>query len=659
MTTSRFREQFQDYNRWKDNLVAGMQTLQRWLSRNELASSDSDRAIRDCLELLHSDQLTVAFVAEFSRGKSELINAIFFAEYGRRILPSAAGRTTMCPTELFYDRVQDKAYIRLLPIETRGDERSIADFKKDPSAWTNIDLDLDSAEQIQRALQEVVQVKPAKIEEAKRLGLYNPGQSYGENDNDLAPGYVEIPRWRHAIISFPHPLLKQGLTLLDTPGLNALGTEPELTLNMLPKAQAVVFVLGADTGVTRSDLEIWQHHIKGFCSNCNNGLVVVLNKIDTMWDELKEPDSVHASIQSQGRTAAAILGVDESCVFPVSAHKGLVAKIRKDNNLLSSSRLLELEAFLSNHVMSMRRKIIADNIQESLDHLLAGTDRLLNARHSESRRHLDEVRSLTGEQKGQLLHLMKQTREEQTTYLKNVESFHASRRVVAQQVKLMMEVLEIERIDGMIEEARNEMLESWTTVGLKATMKSLFERFHTMMRDIQVQNEQTRRLVVAVYRKFQEEHGIGAGTPRLLRVMKYSVELEKLSQEADAFRRSPSATFTGQSYLVTRFFSSIVSRARDIFHRSQQDAESWTQEIMTPLVKEIREHKQRMEGRLSNLKQISQSKQGLEGKLQELERSYREMSALKEGFDAIRARLADEFADLPARDEQAVQQVAS
>ena len=72
---------------------------------------------------------------------------------------------------------------------------------------------------------------------------------------------IEIPKWRHALISFPHHLLKQGLTILDTPGLNALGTEPELTLNMLPSAQAVLFVLGADTGVTRSDMEIWQHHI--------------------------------------------------------------------------------------------------------------------------------------------------------------------------------------------------------------------------------------------------------------------------------------------------------------------------------------------------------------------------------------------------------------
>jgi putative ribosome biogenesis GTPase RsgA len=32
-------------------------------------------------------------------------------------------------------------------------------------------------------------------------------------------------------VNFPHPLLKEGLIIVDTPGLNAIGTEPELTLN--------------------------------------------------------------------------------------------------------------------------------------------------------------------------------------------------------------------------------------------------------------------------------------------------------------------------------------------------------------------------------------------------------------------------------------------
>ena len=70
------------------------------------------------LARLADDKLSVAFVAEFSRGKSELINAIFFADTGRRVLPATPGRTTMCPVELRHE--PDMApRLALLPIETR------------------------------------------------------------------------------------------------------------------------------------------------------------------------------------------------------------------------------------------------------------------------------------------------------------------------------------------------------------------------------------------------------------------------------------------------------------------------------------------------------------------------------------------------------------
>jgi hypothetical protein len=177
---------------------------------------------------------SVAFIAEFSRGKSELINAIFFADYGRRILPSSAGRTTMCPTELRYDE-NEVPRIRLLPIETRLQDASTADFMEPGSAnshWTTVPLDPSSPEGMLAAFQHVVETTRVSPAEAEALGLYN------ENDPDAAwavdaDGMVEISRWRHAVINFPHPLLRQGLVILDTPGLNAIGTEPELTLRLI------------------------------------------------------------------------------------------------------------------------------------------------------------------------------------------------------------------------------------------------------------------------------------------------------------------------------------------------------------------------------------------------------------------------------------------
>ena len=111
--------------------------------------------------------------------------------------------------------------------------------------------------------------------------------------------------WRHALINIAHPLLKQGLVILDTPGLNAIGAEPELTVNLIPQAHAVVFMLAADTGVTKSDLSIWREHLVTEADNTDSRLVV-LNKIDTMWDSLSTPAQVQGQIDRQRAISAEI-----------------------------------------------------------------------------------------------------------------------------------------------------------------------------------------------------------------------------------------------------------------------------------------------------------------------------------------------------------------
>src|SRR5512132_4658538 len=142
MTHSReLAERFEAYSDWRRRLSARIAAMHEWLAQEDLATPAIDTKVQQLLERLHEDQLVVAFVAEFSRGKSELINAIFFADFGQRLLPSAAGRTTMCPTELLYDATRPPS-IRLLPIESRLKEASVAELKSYADEWITLPLDL-------------------------------------------------------------------------------------------------------------------------------------------------------------------------------------------------------------------------------------------------------------------------------------------------------------------------------------------------------------------------------------------------------------------------------------------------------------------------------------------------------------------------------------
>ncbi len=620
MSEKRFNEQMQAYGQWKKDLIANIGDYQKWLDANGMGSPEDELHIYESLSSLRSDKLTIAFVAEFARGKTELINAIFFSEYDRRLLPSEAGRTTMCPTELLYDSEHQHAYIRLLPIETRLNDTSINDYKDDPIHWTSLELDLENPDNMADAFQEIVKVKMVSRDEAKKLGLYDDSDTHLNNPDGSPPEQIEIPMWRHAIISFPHPLLKQGLVILDTPGLNALGSEPELTLNMIPKAQGVMFIMSADTGVTKSDLDMWSSNVKPGRAGKEKGLIVVLNKIDTLWDDLKAPEAVDKVIQEQCSKAAQTLGIDANTVVPVSAQKGLLAKIRHDHELLDRSNIFALESILANEILPFQQEMVRDHVKSDVGAMIKESADLLASRFRSIKKQLEELNGLSGKNNEVIEHLMQKTREEQVAYHKNVESFNANKKILSDQSKQLLGLLSLSQLDKLVAKSRDSMTGSWTTGGLKGGMKTFFDGVSGMLGQVDDFSEQLNRLVTTVYHKFQSEHGIQGVEPVLYNIDKYMLEMKKLEEEGEAFRNSPVTVMTEQHYVVKKFFISLVSHARNIFFKAHRDAESWSKAVMSPLVKQIKDHKEQMDNRLENLRKINESRDTIEERMAELKK---------------------------------------
>jgi hypothetical protein len=294
------------------------------------------------LDRLREDKLIVAFVAEFSRGKSELINAVFFAGYGNRILPSSAGRTTMCPTELQW-KEGDKPEIRLLPIESRKTNASITELKRYPDEWQIRPLDTSSAESLQQALAQVGETRMASLAEAEELGFPDRHQRRPRHPPGRQGPGQSLP-WRHAIIQFPH---RSSAGPGDPRHPGPQRHRRRTRAHPQPAAQRPRGAVHPwrDTGVTQSDLAVWREHVNA--GRRQRGRIVALNKIDGLWDGLRTDADIEREIAGQVASVASTLEIDPSQVFPVSAQKGLVAKVNDDAELLERSRLADLERRLS------------------------------------------------------------------------------------------------------------------------------------------------------------------------------------------------------------------------------------------------------------------------------------------------------------------------
>ncbi len=646
-----FKQQMRAFDRWKAELIQVIQDYHHWLESQQLGSPEIDVRLFDVIESLKSDHLTIAFVAEFSRGKTELINSIFFSDYKRRLLPSEAGRTTMCPTELFYDHEEESAYIRMLPIETRLSDKSISELKKEKEQWQTISLDVNSPDQMVEALKEVIKTKMVPLQLAADLGLYDINEAPRRRKSDAPPPTeIEVPLWRHAMISFPHPLLQQGLAILDTPGLNALGTEPELTLNMLPNAHAVLFVLAADTGVTRSDLDVWEYHIREFRGS-EKGLVVALNKIDTLWDEMKTPEEIENSISTQQREVANALGINIGNVFPVSAQKALLAKTKENDQLLASSRLLALENYLAQEIIPAKQGIIRNNIANEVGALIKTNRDSIAARLKQIADQHQDLVSISGKNTTLIQHLMRKAREKQAVYNTNMEYFQSSRRTLNQQAKLLLDELSLKKFDHLTNTARKQMSDSWTTGGLKTGMKTIFDGIRDTLQVATRHADETHQQIVSIYQKFEKENELAALHPKPFSTDKYEAEMTALHAQAEEYRSSPVTTMTEQNFVIKKFFISLVSHARDVFFQVNQEAETWFKDVMVPLAKHVTSHKQMLEQHMETLYKINESKENLASKTSELRGQHKALEVQLETLEKMYQQIhnADNHSPLPVR----------
>lgn len=605
------------YGGWRQSVQQRIEAYRDWLNEEGLADSHVDQRLVQLLATLTDDRLYVAFVAEFSRGKSELINAIFFGEMEQRVVPSGAGRTTMCPTELLY-RDDWEPCLRLLPIETRGQETTINEYKNFPEEWDNIPLDPDDTDSIADVLHQLTEVKLVSRQQAEELGLPIADDAAHEDGMQITEdGQVEIPRWRHALVNFPHPLLQQGLVILDTPGLNALGAEPELTLNMLSSAHAVIFILSADAGVTKSDMTLWRDHIN--VSGGDKGQLVVLNKIDVLWDELKDSYQVENEIERQIQSTAQTLGVDRDRIFPMSAQKALLGKIRANESILANSRIEAFENALTNLLIPAKRDIVSSNVRSELSEITK-TASVINAqRFDDVKEHISELERLNTKNMEVVEDMMQKVRMDKEHLEKNLQRFQATRSIFTKQTNKLYESLSSQKLEVLIAETKKDMSMSLTTGGLRTCMMRFFTEVTKSFDKASKQSKEIQELMEGVYRKFQEEHGLANIKPRRFSTNKYQREIKRLIERHDHFIRGLSMVMTEQMVLTRRFYDSVVAKIKQTYERANRDAYDWLRTIMSPMETQVREHQIQLRRRLESIKRIHKASDTLDDRLAELE----------------------------------------
>jgi hypothetical protein len=636
-----FNEQFDQHGTWRREFALRLKLLSEWLKDHELLDSAVEERLRRLETQMRSDKVMVAFVAEFSRGKSELINAIFFAGYKRRIMPASAGRTTMCPTELGYDS-EVPPCLRLLPIETRLQPQPLMEWRGAPEKWTRVDLDVNDSAQLAQAFEKVAEIRHVTKDEARALGFWHDDTP---EDNPMvnAEGLVEVPKWRHALINIAHPLLKQGLVILDTPGLNAIGAEPELTVNLIPQAHAVVFILAADTGVTKSDLAIWREHLITDSENTDSRLVV-LNKIDTMWDSLSTTVQVQAQIDRQRANSAEILGLPRDQVIPVSAQKGLVAKVNNDAQLLEASQLPVLERALSQGVMGQRQKILRSAVAGGIGELRLEAARAISIRRRDLAEQMLELKGLRGKNISVIKHMRSRIEQEQGDFDVSGARIHAVRSVHLKLLREVFTLLGTSTLKTEMAELTTALRQPGIKLGVKKAYGQTFERLRAGLAKAQKTSGEIQSMLTGTFRQLNAEYGFSLQAPKEPDLARYERDLDLVERSHNQYLGVGNALRLAQPEFADRLVRALATRLRVVYESALGEVELWNKSAAAQLDAQLRERRRNFGRRIEAIERIQQAASGLDDRINEIS----SQEAALDELDAKLVELTSHLIEIPA-----------
>jgi ferritin/GTPase SAR1 family protein len=593
--------QVEAFYQWKKTLIREINLYQSWLRTNHLNSDDLELKLQRSTQLLHEDSLTIAFVGEFSRGKTELINALFFAEFGQRMLPSQAGRTTMCPTELFYDS-DEGSYLRLLPISTRKEEKSLTEHKLNQEYWIYYPLDISSPETMRESLDQVARVLSVSFEEARSLGFDVASLEKDPQNQKLCL----VPAWRHALISLENPILQQGLRVLDTPGLNALGSEPELTISMIPNAHAVIFLLGADTGVTASDMDIWNQFIHTEAADHRAGRFAVMNKIDMLWDDIEGEQHAESTIAKVRQKTALQLHLEPQEVLLTSAKQALIAKVKGDDALLQRSQIGRLEKLLSEQILTQKERILTQTLVNDVLGMLQTSQAVLRSRRQALQEKLEESQQ-KGVSKDFIRSLTDKTQDDYDYYYKKLFTLRSSRRLMKSQAMILGKLVNSEKFELSASMTREKLVNSWTTLGMARAMSGFFEMIENDLSNLNHEAYLAQKMVKSIFERYASDPRARHLKPVRFNINRQIRELNSLKSRAEKFKRNLSTVMTEQTIVVKRFFTTVVSEARRLYQEIEKETQQWPQEALLPILQHTTEQKQLLEHQIKRLKELANS----------------------------------------------------
>lgn len=318
MTGRSNTEQYASFKAKQERLANLLKTSSEVIA--ELQMNKFQENLSRLSEKVHNDAFKIQVVGTFKNGKSTFINSFL----GEEVLPAYALPCTAVINEVKY-----------------GKEKKAVLYFRNP----------------------LPEVLPAEIPDEARAHMEK------HNMKDIPPmeipydeieDYVVIPigkdpkemllesPYEKVELFWPLELLKNGVEIIDSPGLNEHATRTKVTTDYLSRADAILFVLNAEALCSQEEMRFIENDLKG---QEFEETFFVVNRFDLIRERERPRLQQFAKMKLMDYTT-----LGDSAFFFVSARDALDGKLDGDTELLARSGMGPFEKRLSEFLVKQKGK---------------------------------------------------------------------------------------------------------------------------------------------------------------------------------------------------------------------------------------------------------------------------------------------------------------
>ncbi len=330
-----------------------------------------EKNVQKLKQKVANDSFKVQVVGTFKNGKSTFINSFL----GEEVLPAYALPCTAVINEVKYGERKRAVLHFKNPLPEQMPQELAERAVRHMRTYDNKNVP-------------PLEIPYDKIEDYVVIPM-------GKDPKDML---LESP-YKKVELFWPLELLKNGIEIIDSPGLNEHATRTKITMDYLTRADAIIFVMNATSLCSMDEMRFLENNLKaqGFCDP-----FFVINRYDLIPDKEKPRLMQYAELKLKPYTSFA-----EDGLFFLSAKEALQAKMANDSHRLSACGMTKFEESLSDFLTKKRGKLKLSQPANELRRILQeeAVDKHIPRRKKMLCSSLEEVAARYEKEKPVLAHL--------------------------------------------------------------------------------------------------------------------------------------------------------------------------------------------------------------------------------------------------------------